>query len=103
MAETDPAERSKKGNMLMARVGLRAVAAITSAPLQKLALRQEARIKDLETKLALAEKRPFRETIGEEPEVQSRLSPAALDAIFDYSYFVREVDKSFARMGLLRD
>ncbi len=53
--------------------------------------------------IALAEKRPFRETIAEEPEVQSRLSAAELDAIFDYSYFVREVDKSFARMGLLRD
>ena len=40
---------------------------------------------------------------AEEPEVQARLSPAELDAIFDYGYFVREVDKSFARMGLLHD
>jgi adenylosuccinate lyase len=53
--------------------------------------------------IALDQKRPFRETIGEEPEVQARLSPAELDAIFDYGYFVREVDKSFARMGLLHD
>ena len=53
--------------------------------------------------IALADKRPFRETIGEEPEVQSRLTPAELDAIFDYGYFVREVDKSYARMGLLHD
>ncbi|HXH21570.1 MAG TPA: adenylosuccinate lyase [Dehalococcoidia bacterium] len=51
--------------------------------------------------IALAERRPFRETISAEPEVSSRLSPDELDALFDYSYFVREVDKSFARMGLL--
>jgi adenylosuccinate lyase len=51
--------------------------------------------------IALDERRSFRETIAEEPEVQSRLSPAELDALFDYSWFTREVDKSFARMGLL--
>jgi adenylosuccinate lyase len=50
--------------------------------------------------IALDERRPFRETIGEEPEVQSRLTPAELDALFDYSWFAREVPKSFARMGL---
>ncbi len=50
---------------------------------------------------ALDQRRPFRETIGEEPEVQSRLTPAELDALFDYAWFTREVDKSFARMGLL--
>jgi adenylosuccinate lyase len=49
---------------------------------------------------ALAQRRPFRDLIGCEPEVASRLSPTELDALFDYSYFVREVDKSFARMGL---
>jgi adenylosuccinate lyase len=51
---------------------------------------------------ALAQRRPFRELIGCEPEVASRLSPSELDDLFDYSYFVREVDKSFARMGLLQ-
>jgi adenylosuccinate lyase len=51
--------------------------------------------------IALDEQRPFRETIAEEPEVQSRLTPAELDTIFDYAWFTREVDKSFARMGLL--
>ena len=51
--------------------------------------------------IALDQRRPFRETIAKEPEVTSRLSAAELDAIFDYSYFTREVDKSFARMGLL--
>jgi adenylosuccinate lyase len=49
---------------------------------------------------ALDQRRPFRDTIGEEPEVQQRLTPGELDAIFDYAYFVREVDKSFARLGL---
>jgi adenylosuccinate lyase len=51
--------------------------------------------------VALAERRPFRETIAGEPEVASRIPTAELDALFDYSYFTREVDKSFARMGLL--
>ncbi len=52
--------------------------------------------------LALAERRPLRETVAAEPDVAARLTPAELDAIFDYAYFTREVDKSFARMGLLR-
>ncbi|HWC29479.1 MAG TPA: adenylosuccinate lyase [Dehalococcoidia bacterium] len=51
--------------------------------------------------VALAERRPFRQTVAEEPEVQARFTDMELDAIFDYGYFVREVDKSFARMGLL--
>ncbi len=50
---------------------------------------------------ALAERRPFRETIGEQSAVQKLLTPAELDALFDYGYFTREVDKSFARVGLL--
>jgi adenylosuccinate lyase len=53
--------------------------------------------------LSLAERRLYRETVIEEPGVAQRLSAAELDAIFDYTYFVREVDKSFARMGLLGD
>ena len=51
--------------------------------------------------VALDERRPFRETVGEEAEVQARLSTQELSEIFDYAYFTREVDKSFARMGLL--
>ncbi len=50
---------------------------------------------------ALAKRVPFRETIAREPEVASRLSAPDLDALFDYRYFTREVDKSFARMGLI--
>jgi adenylosuccinate lyase len=52
---------------------------------------------------SLAERRPYRETMAEEPGVTERLSPSELDALFDYTYFTREVDKSFARMGLLKD
>jgi adenylosuccinate lyase len=50
---------------------------------------------------ALSERRSFRETIACEPDATSRLSDADLDAIFDYSFFTREVDKSFRRMGLM--
>jgi adenylosuccinate lyase len=53
--------------------------------------------------VALDEGRPFRETIAEQPGVTQHLSPAELDAIFDYGYFTREVDKSFARLGLIKD
>ena len=50
--------------------------------------------------IALAERRLFRETAAAEPEVQGLLAAGDLSAIFDYGYFTREVDKSFARMGL---
>ncbi len=53
--------------------------------------------------IALDERRPFRETIAEQPGVTQHLTPADLDAIFDYAYYTREVDKSFARLGLMGD
>jgi adenylosuccinate lyase len=53
--------------------------------------------------IALDERRPFRDTIAEQPGVTQHLTPHDLDAIFDYAYYTREVDKSFARMGLLKD
>ena len=53
--------------------------------------------------IALDEQRPFRETIAEQPGVTQHLSPADLDSIFDYAYYTREVDKSFARLGLMGD
>ena len=52
---------------------------------------------------ALDQRRAFRETIAEQPGVTQHLTPADLDAIFDYAYYAREVDKSFARMGLMGD
>ena len=51
--------------------------------------------------LAIDERRPFRETLALEPAVTERFSASDLDALLDYAYFTREVDKSFARMGLL--
>ena len=52
--------------------------------------------------VAINERRPFRETLAEEPEVTRRFTPTDLDELLDYAYFTREVDKSFARMGLLQ-
>ena len=52
--------------------------------------------------VALDERRPFPDTIAEEPGVTQRLAASELEAIFDYAYFTREVDKSFARMGLIK-
>ncbi len=51
--------------------------------------------------IALDDRRPFRETIAEQPGVTQHLAPDELDAIFDYAYYTREVDKSFARLGLM--
>jgi adenylosuccinate lyase len=53
--------------------------------------------------IALDERRPFRDTIAEQPGVTQHLTPNDLDAIFDYAYYAREVDKSFARLGLMGD
>jgi adenylosuccinate lyase len=50
---------------------------------------------------ALNRRIAFRETIACEPEVASRLTSEELDSLFDYGYYTREVDKSFARMGLI--
>jgi adenylosuccinate lyase len=50
---------------------------------------------------AWKERRPFRQLLDAEPDVTSRLSPAELDELFDYSYYLRHVDTSFRRVGLL--
>src|SRR3990170_3078631 len=47
------------------------------------------------------ESRPFRDLLDAEPDVTSRLSAAELDGLFDYGYYVRYVDESFRRVGLL--
>jgi adenylosuccinate lyase len=49
---------------------------------------------------AWRERVPFRGLLEEDPDVSSRLSPAELDSIFDYRYFLRHVDEVFARIGL---
>jgi adenylosuccinate lyase len=50
---------------------------------------------------AWKERRPFRQLLDAEPDVTSRFSPTELDDIFDYSYYLRHVDTSFRRVGLL--
>jgi len=50
---------------------------------------------------AWKERRPFRQLLDAEADVTSHLSPAELDDIFDYSYYLRHVDDSFRRVGLL--
>jgi len=50
---------------------------------------------------AWKERRPFRQLLDAEPDVTSRLTAAELDDIFDYSYYLRHVDTSFRRVGLL--
>ena len=42
----------------------------------------------------------FRELIKYDSEVAAQLSPAELDGIFDYKYYVRYVDEIFQRVGL---
>ena len=44
----------------------------------------------------------FRQLVREEPEVVDRLPGAALEQLFDYSYYVAHVDETFARAGILR-
>ena len=47
------------------------------------------------------EDKDFRELIRSDPEVGSQLSPAEIDELFDYGYYLRYVDEIFQRVGLL--
>ena len=42
----------------------------------------------------------FLALLKSEPAVAERLSPAELESLFDYGYYLRYVDASFARLGL---
>jgi adenylosuccinate lyase len=46
------------------------------------------------------EDRDFRDLAGAEPEISKRISASELDALFDYGYYVRHVDRIFERVGL---
>ena len=48
----------------------------------------------------LDESKDFREAIGADEQVTSRLSASELDELFDHSYYVRFVDETFRRVGL---
>jgi adenylosuccinate lyase len=50
---------------------------------------------------AWKERLPFRQLLDAERDVTSRFTPAELDALFDYGYYLRHVDDSFRRVGLL--
>ena len=47
------------------------------------------------------EDKDFRELIRSDPEVGYQLSPAEIDELFDYGYYLRYVDEIFQRVGLL--
>ena len=53
--------------------------------------------------VALDEGRPSATPLPSSPASRSTFTPDDLDAIFDYAYYAREVDKSFARLGLMGD
>jgi len=42
----------------------------------------------------------FRQLLREEPEVRDRLPGKDLESLFNYSYYTRYVDNSFARLGM---
>jgi adenylosuccinate lyase len=44
--------------------------------------------------------RPFRDQLLGDPAVTARLRDTEIDALFDYSYFVRNAGATFARLGL---
>ncbi|MGQ9511950.1 adenylosuccinate lyase [Thermodesulfitimonas sp.] len=44
--------------------------------------------------------RPLKELLTADPEVARWLSPAELDRLFDYDYFLRHVDEIYRRFGL---
>jgi adenylosuccinate lyase len=44
--------------------------------------------------------RDFRTLLDSDPVVKDRLSTAELDAVFDYSFYTREVDRIFERAGI---
>ncbi|MGQ9572534.1 MAG: adenylosuccinate lyase [Dehalococcoidia bacterium] len=51
---------------------------------------------------AWQERRPYLEVLCEDAEVMEHISREELTALFDYGYFVRYVDDSFRRVGLVR-
>jgi len=46
---------------------------------------------------------PLRDLLSADRQVKALLSAAELDAVFDYGYFLREVDHIFARAGIAGD
>jgi len=40
--------------------------------------------------------------LREDPQTREHLSQAELDELFDYGYYTRYVDETFARLGLIK-
>jgi len=49
---------------------------------------------------AWRERRPFLELLQEDPRVTERLSPSQLVELFDYEFYLRNIDATFDRLGL---
>ena len=47
------------------------------------------------------QRKDFREVVRNDSDVIKFLSPADLDALFDYGYYIRYVDKIFEKAGLV--
>ncbi len=63
--------------------------------------RQEAyELVQRHAKQAWADAGNFRESLAADPRVQALLTPAELAALFDPAYHLREIDTTFARLGL---
>ncbi len=49
------------------------------------------------------EKKDFRDLIRADHETGERFSSSELDELFDYGYYTRYVDETFARLGLIKN
>lgn len=49
---------------------------------------------------AWRERRPFLELLQEDPRITERLSPSQLVELFDYEFYLRNIDATFDRLGL---
>ena len=50
---------------------------------------------------AWEQRTPYLELLAEDPAITSRLSREELESLFDYEFYLKHVDDSFARVGLL--
>ncbi|TMF04253.1 MAG: adenylosuccinate lyase [Chloroflexi bacterium] len=64
--------------------------------------RQEAyKIVQSNAMRAWEQRTPYLELLAEDPAITSRLSREELESLFDYEFYLKHVDDSFARVGLL--
>ena len=64
--------------------------------------RQEAyKIVQSNAMRAWEQRTPYLELLAEDPAITTRLSREELESLFDYEFYLKHVDDSFARVGLL--